>query len=129
MLLRLLVALIAASQLGLGAAFLFAPSFMYALMGIAVPTQGVNYILGMLAARLLAYGVVLIVIRQDLFRHRLWLDAMIGIQVIDLLAGIYHVGIGAVPPSAAAFPMINATLFALGLIILRPRSTLREAHA
>jgi|GEM_PF-687392 len=120
--LRVVATIIAISQLVLGVAFLFFPSFMYTLMGIQIPTQGVNYILGMLSARLLVYGVAMFIIQSDLPRHRLWLDGMIMIQAIDLAAGLYYAGIGAVPFADAAFPMANATIFLIALAVLRPAS-------
>lgn len=121
--LRVAASIIAISQLVLGVAFLFFPSFMYNLMGIQIPTQGVNYILGMLSARLLVYGVVLFIIQSDLPRHRLWLDGMMGIQLIDLAAGLYYTGVGAVAFADAAFPMVNAAIFLIALAVLRPSAS------
>ncbi|MCW2237926.1 hypothetical protein [Azospirillum canadense] len=119
--------LVGVSQLILGIAFLGFPTAMYETMGIAVPSQGVNYILAMLSAWFLVYGAVMLMILRDLPRHRLWLDGMVAIQAIDFATGAFHVAAGAVPLDAAAFPMVNAAVFAIALLLVRPRPSAASA--
>lgn len=130
--LRVAVVVIALSQLVLGIAFLFFPNVMYTSMGIPPATVGMTYILGLLSARLLAYGVVLLRILPTLERHTLWLDTMIAIQIIDFVVGVACVAQGWVPMASAALPMGNAAAFALALLLFRPKtSSMRgeDSHA
>lgn len=119
--LRILVSVIAFSQIVLSIMFLCLPSVMYSAMGIPPAAPGMTYILGMFSARLFVYGVVLFMIGKDLPRHRLWLDGMIAIQVLDFAVGTFVVGIGWVVWSSAVFPMVNAAAFTVALLWLRPR--------
>lgn len=116
---KIAVLVVAASQLVLGILFLLWPGIMYHAMGIPVPMPGTNYILAMFAARLLVFGAVLVVIRRRLDHHGLWLVAMAAIQMIDFAAGVYFVSAGNVALSDAAFPMVNAVVFAAAMLMVR----------
>lgn len=120
---RTVVTVVALSQLVLGVLFLAAPHVMYGAMGLPQSAPGFNYVSAMLAARLLAYGLILLRISHDLPRHRLWLDGMMMIQAIDLAAGLFYSSLGDVAWASSAFPMINATLFLLGLALVRPKAS------
>lgn len=76
----------------------------------------------MLAGRFIVYCVGMIVIAAHPQTYRIWLDSMVGIQVIDLGAGLFHVATGTVALSNAIIPMGNAALFILLMIWVRPRS-------
>ncbi|WP_428542472.1 hypothetical protein [Profundibacter sp.] len=106
-------------QLVLGALYLFAPQFFVAWQGLSQIGQDINYPLAMLAGRFLVYGVGMFVIASDPVRYRIWADGMIAIQVIDLAAGLFYTGTGVVSLEQSGFPMFNATLFIIGLSLLR----------
>ena len=55
--LKFLLRLIGIVQLVLGLAFLVAPAYVLEWMGLSVPSSDVNYMLGMLSARFLGYGL------------------------------------------------------------------------
>ena len=114
--------LIAASQLALGALYLFWPAGFIAWQGLDPISADTGYPLAMLAGRFLIYGLGMIIIAQHPQTYRVWLDGMIAIQMIDLGAGLFYVAGGIVAFADAAIPMGNALLF-IGLMIwVRPTS-------
>lgn len=120
--LRIVLWLIAISQLALGALTLFAPGYFFSAMGLTAPPADSFYLIGMLAARFLAFGMVLIVLARRPQVDALWLQATIGIQLIDLGVGLYYTTTGVLPLTVSAFPMFNAVLFSgLLLAALRQR--------
>jgi|FLOH01.1.fsa_nt_gi hypothetical protein len=110
---------IGVAQIVLGVLFLFAPGPFMAWMGLAVPPQDTGYMLAMFAARLLVFGGGMFVIARQPNEHRFWIDAMIGIQIIDAAAGAFYTATNIVPIDASAFPMFNAVVFAILLVSLR----------
>jgi hypothetical protein len=108
--------IIAVSQLVLGALYLFAPAFFIAWQGLSPIAPDAGYPLAMLAGRFLIYGAGMIAIAHDPVKYRLWLDGMIAIQAIDLLAGAYYTGAGIVALENAALPMLDAAIF-IGLML------------
>lgn len=113
---RIVLLLIAISQLVLGALTLLAPGFFISTMGLGTPPADSFYLIGMLAARFLAFGVALIVLARRQHVDALWLQAMLAIQLIDLGVGMYYTAIGVLPLTVSAFPMFNAVLFS-GLLL------------
>lgn len=119
--LRILLRLVGAIQIVLGLFYLFAPAFFLELIGHSVPEEDIFYPLGMLGARFLVFGVVFIYIARDPIQHRLWIIAMILIQLIDLAVGVFYTATGAVALSDSLFPMFNAAWIAGLLYLWRPR--------
>ncbi len=120
--LKILLYVIAASQLVLGVLMLLAPGPFFAWMGLTVPPTDNQYILGMLSARFLAYGVGMIALARAQTPDRFWILNMVAIQLIDLAAGLYYVASGVIGLGVAAFPMTNATIFAVLLWLWSPRA-------
>jgi hypothetical protein len=108
-------------QIILGLFYLVAPAFLLESIGHSVPMDDIFYPLGMLASRFLVFGVVFIYIARDPVQHRLWITAMIFIQLIDLAVGVFYTSTGAVALSDSLFPMFNATWIAGLLYLWRPR--------
>lgn len=106
-------------QLVLGALYLFAPQFFVGWQGFSEIGHDIKYPLGMLAARFIVYGVGMFVIASDPQRYRIWADGMIAIQAIDLAVGVFYTGTGVVDIAHSGFPMFNATMFIIGLTLLR----------
>jgi hypothetical protein len=119
--LRILLRVVGGIQIVLGLFYLFAPAFFLEAIGHSIPADDIFYPLGMLAARFLAFGVVFIYIARDPVQHRLWIIAMIFIQLIDLAVGVYYTATGVVSLSDSLFPMFNATWIAGLLYLWRPR--------
>lgn len=110
-------------QTTLGIAYLFFPLELLQWLGHTIPAPDINYPLGMLAARFLAYGLGMFVIAREPARHAFWITNMILIQLIDLAVGVTYTLSGTVSLELAGFPMFNAALIALLLWLWRPKST------
>ncbi|MEA2058233.1 MAG: hypothetical protein U9O63_05895 [Actinomycetota bacterium] len=119
--LRILLRVVGAIQIVLGLFYLFAPAIFLETIGHSIPADDIFYPLGMLASRFLVLGVVFIYIARDPVQHRLWIIAMIFIQLIDLAVGIFYTATGVVELSDSLFPMFNATWIAALLYLWRPR--------
>lgn len=123
--LRIVLAIIAVSQLVLGILTLTAPIFFFTAMGLTAPPADTAYIVGMLAARFLVLGAVFALLLRRDHAEPLWLQSMVAIQVIDLAVGAYYTALGVIPLSVSAFPMFNAALLIALLTIgmrRRPRA-------
>ncbi len=118
--LRLLLAVIAASQFVLGALTLFAAGPFFAAMGLTRPPADNGYMLAMLGARFLAYGLGMAVLARSARPSRFWLQNMVMIQALDFAAGVFYLGGGIISPATAALPMINAAIFAVLLMLWMP---------
>ena len=120
--LKVLLIAVGIVQLVLGLAYLFIPHELLRWMGHSLPATDINYPLGMLAARFLAYGLGMLVIARAPAQHQFWIKNMVLIQAIDLAVGLFYTFSGAIPLKLSAFPMFNATLIALLLWVWRPKS-------
>jgi hypothetical protein len=119
--LRILLRVVGAIQIALGLFYLFAPAIFLEMIGHSIPADDILYPLGMLASRFLVLGVVFIYIARDPVQNRLWIIAMIFIQLIDLAVGIYYTATGVIELSDSLFPMFNAVWIAALLYLWRPR--------
>jgi hypothetical protein len=109
----------------LGVLFLFTPKVLMGWMGLTVPAADAGYILGMLAARFIAYGLGMFWCARAPEQNVFWINNMILIQVIDLAVGVYYTTTGVIELSSSAFPMFNAALFIILLWLWRPKT---DAH-
>lgn len=125
--LKPLLWIIAASQLVLAAPTLFAPLQFFAWMGLSTPAPDNGYMIGMLGARFLAYGIGMVMLARAETPSRFWIANMALIQAVDLALALAYVGAGIVPLAVAAFPATNAALFTAGLLWCLRRPTLRTA--
>ena len=118
---RILCYVIAASQFALGALYLFVPQSFVAWQGLSAVGTDINYPLAMLAGRFIVYGAGMIAIARDPAGNRFWAYGMAAIQGIDLGAGIFYTATGVVPLADSFFPMFDATLFMVALLVLLRR--------
>jgi hypothetical protein len=121
-----LLRIVGTIQIVLGLSYLFAPDFLLRAMGHSLPQADINYPLAMLAARFIAYGAALVYISGAPAQHRLWINFMILIQLIDLLAGIFYTASGVVSLALSGFPMFNAMWIIVLLFLWRPREVQSE---
>lgn len=121
--LQVLLIIIGVVQLVLGVLYLFAPQAMMGWMGLTFPPADAGYMFGMLAARLIAYGLGMFWCARNPEQNIFWINNMILIQAIDLAVGIYYTATGVVDISSSGFPMFNATLFIILLLLWRPKGT------
>ncbi len=119
--LRILLRVVGVIQIVLGLFYLFAPAFFLEAIGHSIPQDDIFYPLGMLAARFLVFGFVFVYIARDPVQHRLWIIAMVFVQLIDLAVGVFYTATGVVALSDSLFAMFNATWIAALLYLWRPR--------
>jgi hypothetical protein len=112
-----------AVQVVLGLASLFAPGPFFVWMGLESPPPGNQYMIGMLGARFLAYGIALFLASRQPEQHRLWIAGMALIQAIDLAVGLWYTAIGVLSLEVTAFPMTNAAILLALLLLWGPWRT------
>lgn len=126
--LQIVLIVIGVVQILLGLLYLFFPMQFLAMMGSGVIEADIAYPLGMLAARFLAYGAGMFFIARDPARNIFWINNMIFIQAVDLAVGVYYTFAGVVSLQNSAFPMFNATMFLILLVLWRPKSPTAVAN-
>ncbi len=125
--LQILLILIGIVQLVLGVLFLFVPQALMAWMRLTIPAADAGYILGMLAARFIAYGLGMFWCARAPEGNVFGINNMILIQAIDLAVGVYYTATGVIDLSSSAFPMFNAALFIVLLWLWRPKTGAQPA--
>jgi len=120
--LKVLLRVIGVVQLVLGVLYLFIPVRFLEMQGLSTPLADNAYPLGMLAARFLAYGVGMFFIANAPEKQLFWINNMILVQGLDLVVGIFYTATGIVNLSHSGFPMFNATLFIILLMLWRPKA-------
>lgn len=119
--LKVLLGVIGAVQLILGVALLLFPAYFLSWMSLSVPPTDLNYMLGMLSARFLAYGLGMFFVARAPEANVYWINNMILIQAIDLAVGLFYTLNGTLALETSAFPIFNATAFIALLLLWRPR--------
>jgi hypothetical protein len=125
--LKYLLWVIAISQLVLGALTLLVPGPFFDWMGLTVPAEDNRYMLGMLAARFIAYGAGFVALARQELPDPLWIRLMVLIQAIDFGVGLYYLLTGVIGPEVVAFPMVNAVVFGGLLWLWMPRRAMHAA--
>ena len=118
--LKYLLIIVGAIQLILGGLYLLVPHQMLSWMGQSPIADDIAYPLGMLAARFLVYGALMVLAARDPGRYRLLILGMVVIQMLDLAVGGFYTLNGTVSLSLSAFPMFNALWIATLLWWWRP---------
>jgi hypothetical protein len=126
--LKILLLIVALSQLVLGALTLLAPGPFFAWMGLTVPPADNQYMLGMLAARFIAYGIGMAVLARAERPDPFWIRNMVLVQAIDFATGLYYIATGVIGVEVAAFPMVNAAIFGVLLWLWAPGAEIKQAQ-
>jgi hypothetical protein len=87
---------IAMVQFVLGAGFLLAPEGMASVLGLAQTPGWANWMFGMMAVRFLAFGYGMLRAARDPGYNLLWIQAMVGIQLVDWSVTVKYLLTGAV---------------------------------
>lgn len=124
--LRIFSILVGIIQLILGVLYLLAPQQLLHGMGHSAIAPDIAYPLGMLAARFLVYGVLMLTASRNLAAHRSLLIGMIWIQIIDFGVGAFYTIMGVLPLSLSGFPMFNAALITALLWLWLPAQTEKD---
>ncbi len=120
--LTVLLIVVAISQFVLGAFTLLAPGPFFHWMGLTPPPPDNGYIIGMLAARFIAYGIGMTALARAERPDPFWIRNMALIQAIDFAVGAFYVSSGTIAFAVAAFPMFNALVFGALLWFWAPRA-------
>lgn len=121
--LKILLWIVAASQLILGALTLLIPATFFEMMGLTAPPADNNYMLGQLAARFFAYGIGMIYLARMINPSRFWIRNMVFIQFIDFSVGAFYLSTGTISLMTAGFPMFNAAWIGILLWLWQPKGT------
>lgn len=119
--LRVTLVVIAAFQILLGIAFLFAPSPFAASVGLAATPGWVPWMFAMFSARALGFAYGSVLAMRDPYRHRSWITAMIGVQGIDWLATMFFLAQGVVTLPQVSTAAFMPVVFIAGLVFTYPR--------
>lgn len=117
---KILLSVVGVVQLVLGALYLLVPNSLLHWVGHSPVADDIAYPLGMLSARFLVYGALLLLAVRNPEENRTIIQGMFWIQIIDLAVGLFYTLQGTVGIALSGFPMFNATLFALLLWLWMP---------
>lgn len=124
--LQITLIVIAIAQIFFGAVFIFAPAKFSGMLGLPETPQWAYWMFGMFGARAFGFAYGMFLAARDPMKHVHWIQAMIGVQLIDWLATMYFVLSGAVTwaqvTSASYLPLI----FIAMLVIFYPREKINS---
>lgn len=125
-LLQITLIVIGIAQIFFGAAFTLAPATFSGMLGLAETPQWAYWMFSMFGARAFGFAYGMFLAARDPMRHVHWIQAMIGVQLIDWLSTMYFVLNGAVTlmqvSSASYLPLI----FIVMLVIFYPREKINS---
>ena len=119
--LQITLAFIGVVQVVLGVVFVLAPAQFGAMLGLAAAPTWVYWMFGMFSARALGFAYGMFLAARDPARHIHWIQAMIGVQLIDWLATMYFVLTGAVTLAQVSTASFLPLIFIAMLVICYPR--------
>ena len=120
--LRMLLMMDATVLLFLGAAMIFAPQQIEAAFHFEALPEGVNFLIGLWGAGLVALGIGSVVAAMDPARHVLWVAMGNVRRALEALTGTWCLARGFVTWPQSGFGILLAALLALGYAVLYPRS-------
>ena len=83
-------------QTGLGLTFLLTPKLYPQMVNLATAPDWVSWILVFTSARMIGVGIAMFIAAQDPIKHKLWIQIMVGLQVIDWTGTVFYIALGAV---------------------------------
>lgn len=120
--LRRTLLVIAAFQIGFGLLFTAAPALTDDLLDLTpAHPPWVNWLFAMMGARFLAFGYGMVVAARDPARHVAWIDAMIGVQIVDWIATVAALAGGHIALPLVTTALVAPPLFVAGLLWWHPR--------
>ncbi|MWC29168.1 hypothetical protein [Paenibacillus sp. MMS18-CY102] len=108
-------------QIVLGMGYLFAPQAFHASVGLENLPDWAGWPMAMSGARFLLFGFGMILVFRNPLGNRSWVQAMIGVQLIDWIATIYYVATGVVTLSQVTTAAYLPILFIVMLLATHPR--------
>jgi hypothetical protein len=111
------------AQIFFGAAFTFAPEKFGAMMGLSAAPQWAYWMFSMFGARSFAFAYGMFLAARDPIKYIHWIQAMIGVQVIDWLGTLYYLANGGISFSQVSSASILPLIFIILLVVFYPRET------
>lgn len=119
--LRFTLVFIGIVQLVLGIAFAFFPAGFSAMLGLTQVPPWAYWMFGMFSARAWGFAYGMFLAARDPERHKTWMQAMIGVQVVDWLGTMYFVLTGAVTLAQVTTASFLPLIFIALLVVFYPR--------
>ena len=119
--LKVTLAVIGVVQVFFGLLFVVAPGQFAYLFHLPVAPGWTNWLLVMGGARFLGMGYGMFVTMRDPLKHRSWIQAMIGVQILDWLATIANLLSGTITLTQASTATFLPIVFIVALLVFYPR--------
>ncbi|ORW08171.1 hypothetical protein [Mycobacterium kyorinense] len=112
---RVTLIIVGLIQIVNGAMYLAAPAAVTAVLGVLTPAPPwVGFILATAGARFVGYGIGMLAAARSPREHKLWIDTMIAIQALDVIATLWYSANGALPAghiqAGTALPLLWVVL-------------------
>ena len=129
LLLQISLIVVGIAQIFFGAAFTFAPTKFSALLGLSVAPQWAYWMFSMFGARSFAFAYGMFLAARHPIRYIHWIQAMIGVQIIDWLGTLYYLANGGITLSQVSSAAILPLIFIVVLVIFYPREVKNQLTA
>lgn len=114
-------------QFALGAGFALAPEFTAGYLGLSPAPGWANWLLGIMAARFLAFGYGMWWAARNLAQARVWIGSMVFIQAVDWIVTLKYLYLGAVTVAQVSTAAYLPVVFMVVLWLGRPRQGVAQA--
>lgn len=119
--LRIALVFIGIVQVVLGVVFAFAPAGFGAMMDLAQAPAWTYWMFGMFSARAWGFAYGMFLAARDPERHIAWIQAMIGVQIVDWLGTMYFVLTGVLTLAQVSSASFLPLIFIGMLVVFYPR--------
>ena len=109
-------------QIVLGLTFLLAPTMYPKMVNLEKAPDWVSWILVFTSARMIGFGIGMFIAAQDPIKHKLWIQMMIGLQVVDWTGTVLYILLGAVTIVQVSTASFLPVIFIGLLLYSYPRS-------
>jgi hypothetical protein len=117
-----LLRVIGVVQVFFGVLFVLAPTRAGDVLGLGDPAPGwVAWLFVMMGARFLGFAAGMFWAARDPAAHVGWIDAMIGVQVLDWIGTVVFLAGGDIPLPNVASALVLPVVFVAGLLWWHPR--------
>ncbi len=109
-------------QIGAGAIYLATPAATTAMLGVAPQAPPwFGFVSATAGARFIGYGIGMLAAARSPHQHVLWIDTMIAIQAVDLIAVLVYRANGSLPAQHFAASVVLPLLWVILLGWIRVR--------
>ncbi|MFC9893999.1 hypothetical protein ACFVMC_09920 [Nocardia sp. NPDC127579] len=128
--LRVILMVIAVSQLVLGVLFLAAPTLVRNIFQFETAEPGwTDWLMVMMGGRFLGFAYGMYLAARDPSRHVAWINAMIVVQAVDWIATVIHLATGDVRLTQVPTTVVMPVVAVVVLMWLHPGRTTADTFA